>query len=140
MMQFFLLQNTLLVIFIIVGFWCSKRKNVYPIIVIAILLYTIIEGLRFGRGIDYNLYYDVYDQIENSSLETNHEVLFISLCKLLIFLGIPYQGFILLCSFILITCGISFLKKHSEVLLYSLPLFFLVSLLAENLIRWFLGF
>ena len=64
MMQFFLLQNTLLVIFIIVGFWCSKRKNVYPIIVIAILLYTIIEGLRFGRGIDYNLYYDVYDQIE----------------------------------------------------------------------------
>lgn len=40
MMQFFLLQNTLLVIFIIVGFWCSKRKNVYPIIVIAILLYT----------------------------------------------------------------------------------------------------
>lgn len=42
MMQFFLLQNTLLVIFIIVGFWCSKRKNVYPIIVIAILLYTII--------------------------------------------------------------------------------------------------
>lgn len=140
MMQFFLLQNTLLVIFIIVGFWCSKRKNVYPIIVIAILLYTIIEGLRFGRGIDYNLYYDVYDQIENSSLETNHEVLFISLCRLLIFLGIPYQGFILLCSFILITCGVSFLKKHSEVLLYSLPLFFSVSLLAENLIRWFLGF
>jgi hypothetical protein len=55
-------------------------------------------------------------------------------------LGIPYQGFILLCSFILITCGVSFLKKHSEVLLYSLPLFFSVSLLAENLIRWFLGF
>ena len=46
MMQFFLLQNTLLVIFIIVGFWCSKRKNVYPIIVIAILLYTIISVFK----------------------------------------------------------------------------------------------
>ena len=40
-------------------------KNVY--VLIFILTFTLIEGLRFGRGIDYNVYYysfqtkDVFD-------------------------------------------------------------------------------
>ena len=140
---YFFLHSFLFVVCIYYGWRISSQKNIsyWKLAWVPLVTFVLIEGLRFGRGIDYNLYFNVYDDISKGFTQgVNHEFLFIWICRVLSFLGLPYQGFILFCSGLLIFSGLSFLKNHRQTMMYSLPLFVYSTLLAENLIRWFLGF
>ena len=106
-----------------------------------VIIYTLIEGLRFGRGIDYNVYVYVYDDVVRyGEFSSTESFIFNALCLILAKLGMPYQSLIIICSFILAFCGFTFLRRYRECLVFSVPLFIMLSLSAENLFRWYAGF
>ena len=106
----------------------------------AILVYTLNEGLRFGRGVDYNLYGMAYERLEDTG-QSDWDISFQSVARVLIGLDIPWQGYVILMSFVFILAMLIMLKVYQEIIPYALPLFALFSAGAvENMVRWYLGF
>ena len=111
----------------------------------AIFIYTFNEGLRFGRGIDYNAYWKVFDRIAagetNDSLYVNMDIGFYNFCKFLSSIGGTWQECVLIMSFLFIVSSLLFLKLYRDTIQYALPLWVLFSYSqTENVMRWFLGF
>lgn len=141
MWMYFALQTLLLFIAFLSGYKLSKNPNNSFYFWLIVIAFTLIEGLRFGRGIDYNIYvHSWYNIVTYNAFSADETFLFNLYCRLLIFLGIPYQGLIISCSFILIYNGLSFLKKYHAVLWLSLPFFIVLCYSAENLFKWYTGF
>lgn len=106
----------------------------------AIMAFTLNEGLRFGRGIDYNAYWIDYDDYANSAI-SYQDVGFTYLEKILINFGLPWQSCVLLMSLVSIVSVLFFLKMYKEIFPYVLPIFILFfAFSAENLMRWNLAF
>lgn len=106
----------------------------------AIMAYTINEGLRFGRGIDYNSYWGMYEEV-SKGIEQNRDASFVFLVKLFVSLGIPYQGLVILESLMFIIGTLFLIRNFREILPLLLPLYTFLSYLSmENMIRWYLGF
>ena len=106
---------------------------------IGIIAYTFNEGLRFGRGIDYNAYWDAYNTYLNGA-EISSNIGFRLFENVLIYLGLPWQCCVILMSFFFILGAMLFLKDFKSVPL-SLPLFCLFSLgEVENMVRWYLAY
>ena len=102
-----------------------------------IIAYTLNEGLRFGRGIDYNLYWKAYEQFEVGTI-SDKEYSFYYLQKLLISAHMPFQVLVLFMSFMFILGVLMLLRNYSQSLPLALPLFLLFSLNdVENLVRWY---
>ncbi len=107
---------------------------------VLILAYVLNVGMRFGRGIDYNVYGREYELLEKG-YDVRWDFFFQQIAKVLIFFEIPYQGFIMLLSLIFILGTLSLMKSYKVVMPLALPLFVLFSNSAvENMIRWFLAF
>ncbi len=108
--------------------------------IVAVLSFTIIEGLRFGRGIDYNLYLADYINLEMGA-DLEQDIGFYLIVRLLISLGLSWQYCVIIMSFVFIFSVIFFLQSYKESIQYALPLFILFSFMgAENLMRWHLAF
>lgn len=140
-LEFFCIQLLLFLICTYCGYKYRKKghKNIYFWLIV--LGFTLIEGLRFGRGIDYNVYHNVFVLHQIGSYENGKAILFDSLCELLVILNLPYQSMILICSGILSFSIMSWLKHYPLVLMSSL-LWFCSSYLitTENLFRWYTAF
>ena len=111
----------------------------------AILIYALNEGLRFGRGIDYNAYWKVFDRIaageSNDSMYVNMDIGFFHFCKALSLIGFSWQGCVLIMSLIFIISSLQFLKSYRDSIRFALPLWVLFSFSqTENVMRWFVGF
>ena len=105
-----------------------------------ILAYTLNEGLRFGRGIDYNVYYDAYNNVISGDMSDNFEPVFVLFIKFFGFLGVEWQGFVLFMSFLFIF-SICLLGKHfRKQAKYVLPLIPMFAVFAENIMRQTMGF
>lgn len=115
-----------------------KITSIYGII--ALLVYTLNEGLRFGRGIDYNYYWRGYEDIAAGKyVETNIGMLLFEKC--LISLNFSWEDCVLVLSFMFILGTLFLMKCYKEVLPLALPLFvFFSNPAVENMIRWYLGF
>ncbi len=140
MLTFFLLRVLVVCITLICCFQYSKDTSKKVFLFAPILVISLNEGLRFGRGIDYNVYYFTYRDIISGFDVRANEPLFIALCKFNDFLGFPYQGLVYLMSLILIVSGVLYLRNHKSVILLALPLFMVFTFDAENLMRWFTAF
>ena len=106
----------------------------------AILAYTLNEGLRFGRGINYSNYWEMYHEV-SLGVPQDRDVFFVNLLKAMIFLDIPYQGLIFLESFMFMLGTLFLLRNFRHILPIALPLFTFFSYPAvENMIRWYFGF
>lgn len=135
---YFLLQSFLYISLSWYGYRIYKSDKFKKKYILLILItFSLIEGLRFGRGTDYNIYYSIY---YNATISDGIPIMFYFLCSLFRSLGLPYQVLIYACSLMLICSGTFFLCQHKRQLIFSLPLFVYYTLLAENLIRWYLGF
>lgn len=133
----------------IAGYYASNFK-VNPIFIspqkgsyfgpclLGISAFTLNEGLRFGRGIDYNHYFFVYKEI-GMGYEDDKEFLFQCLVKLFNLLGIEYRGFILFTSCLFIFSLIVFFRKYRNLTMFVLPIAPLFLLWTENLIRQSIG-
>lgn len=107
----------------------------------AIVVYTLNEGLRFGRGIDYNAYWKVYEKIANGRLTEDMDFGFVYFAKTLSSVGLPWQGCVLIMNFLFIVSSLCFLRNYNNCLKYALPLWVLFSYSqTENVMRWFTGF
>ena len=141
--NYIVLKLLLFAVFLIFGWILSKTKSnkTYWIIAfIPILTFGIVEGLRFGRMIDYNLYYFRYIDIGQGVIEEQYEPLFLLICYTLYNCGVPYYIFIFLqCSFLMFST-IMLMKNYREIVAYALPFIPFLFLMNENFIRWYLAF
>lgn len=132
-------------IFLILSlFWCgwgisyrnpqNKYFGLYA--VIATVVYSVIEGLRWDRGVDY---YNYYTELLGYQFKDDYEPLY----KLIIdtfsslfpywFSFIIYSAFFII-SFLLV------LKHYPKYAVWALPLLFIITeSAAENLVRQFIG-
>lgn len=112
-----------------------KILNFSPVIV----AYTLFAGLRWGRGVDYNIYYYVYQEI-GKGYDEGWEPIFYAIVKGFSFIGFPWQIMVLFMSFLLILSFSLYLKQFNKQLYVILPLLVLNLIDAENLQRWYLAF
>lgn len=116
-----------------------KRIGLFKAAALGIIIFTLNEGLRFGRGIDYNYYAQAFNQ-NLINHDSTWDPIFLLIANLLGYLGIPWQGYVILMSFTLIVSCALLLDNFREVGKWAFPLFAIFALPAENLMRWFFGF
>lgn len=124
------------------GYFLSRKKGKLKISDFSpvILVYTLYSGLRWGRGVDYNIYYWVYEDIKNGVGREDNEPLFELMVKISVWLGFSWQGFVIFMSFFLIFAWCFFLRDYKKYLVLALPFLCLNLSMAENVMRWCLGF
>lgn len=121
----------LLWIMYLVGRQVSKRKHYWRYCLLIILFFTLIEGVRYGRGVDYMHYVDVYKY----DLEDN-QILFTSLNRFLRSLGVSADYAFMVYAFPFIIGSLVMLKPLKKYACYMFPLF-LMSIISihESFIR-----
>lgn len=102
---------------------------------IGIAVFSINEGLRYGRGVDYNVYAEVFYS-KSLFKFTDWEPLFKAFLEPFIQTGMSWQWPVFIMSLSLIIGAICFLSFDRDSLPYSLPIFAIISKEAENLMRW----
>ena len=127
-------------------YWAGNKlqKNNVEILsvagIIAILVYTLNEGLRFGRGIDYNVYWQGYMDFARG-WDTHQNFGFVIIQRFFLFFNLPYQALVMFMSFMFILGTLLMMKNFRAVIVYTLPLWALFSKNAvENMVRWYLAF
>lgn len=109
--------------------------------VIAIIVYTLNEGLRFGRGVDYNNYWRGYEAMKAGYNDFDFEYGFQTLVNLFISTGLSWQCLVFFISFLQILAFLFLLIKFRSSLPVSLPAIVLISMLdTENMVKYYLAF
>ena len=131
-------------IFIIFGNKISKaksRKEYWSLSSVPIFTYAIIEGLRFGRYTDWNLYYFRYEQLGvNVASLDDYEPLFRYICHILYQCHIQYPGFIFLQCLFFIFCVFVLIENFKDDCKWIIPLIIVSVTGNENFIRWYLSY
>lgn len=105
-----------------------------------ILAFTLNEGLRFGRGLDYNLYAAGFYGNSSVDLWERYEPIYASVTVFLKDNDLSFQWIVVLTSFTLIVSLVCFVRNFREAAPWGLPAFaVLYQQEAENLMRWFFG-
>jgi len=105
---------------------------VFPVCIV----YTIVEGLRYGRAADYFSYHDTFIGLRY----IDYEPLFAVFVKLLNIIDAPFYLGFLICSFVLILCGGLLIKEIRFLGLFVLPLFYLDTISqSSNLVRMYVA-
>lgn len=135
----------LMTIMLLLLYWAGTqlRKN-YKIWsvpgIVALLAFTLNEGLRFGRGIDYNHYWDYYMDVARG-WELHENIGFLLIEKCFLFFGLPFQALVIFMSFMFIFSTLMLMKHYKGVVMYALPLWvFFSKEPVENMVRWFLAY
>lgn len=132
----------ILLLTLLVSGWCisyrSKNKKQYwQFSAPSIVLYSIIEGLRWRRGVDY-LHY--YQDLTGLVFRDYPEKIYSGWITIFKECELPYWVAFVLYSFLLITSVLYLLQKFPKAVVWVLPLFFIVTVrYSENLIRQYLS-
>lgn len=104
----------------------------------AILSWTLIEGLRYGRGPDYFHYSD--ELIGKWDLGVDREPMYQLFVNLYRSLGLHYCFAFMLYSWLLVTGFVLTVKQMKQYAWCLMPLFFLINMYnGENMIRQFIA-
>lgn len=142
--DFFLSFIILFISLIIYGRNVSENKRLNPLkgkiywkySLLPFLLYTLIEGLRYGRGRDYLWYKYQYENILSPVVD--QEFLFTQISRIFHFIEIPYWGLFMLYAFTWIFCSSVLFSKIPHIAKWGIPLFFLATVGGmESMIRQF---
>jgi hypothetical protein len=133
-------------VFLIYGYKLSVKRssgvyeNYWKVLsFFPILVYSLIEGLRYGRGVDYFVYKEIYD-LSASKINVTGQPVFDFLNYVMNFLGFNSPMSFIIYSLITIICVLIFLRDHREVAKYLLPLFLAATLpISETFVRQFLS-
>lgn len=119
----------------------NRDNNYYWFYALPIIIfYTLIQGLRYGRGVDYphyadELMYDIY-----KGYDLTREFLYDIFVIFVRNLKIPFYFAFMLYSGLLITGFMLVVKKFPKYAFWMVPLFYLITLDAsENFIRQFIA-
>ena len=134
-----LLKTVLLVVLFVCGYGISYRKhqNFLKYSICATSFYSLIEGLRWLRGVDYLHYYN--DIVTNFRFATEEpEFLYKFFCDIIYFSGLPGCIAFVIFSGLFITSFLCVLNSFRKYAVWALPLFYLITVDgAENHIRQF---
>lgn len=131
----------LLIVLYISGASLKKNYKLSSVAsLLSIFIFTFVEGLRFGRGVDYNYYGNRYlDVLQGHEFEKSFVYNYVY--ELLIFFDLPYEVLVILMSFTFILALLIFLKRYSEIVPLALPLFVFFSIYeTENMVRWYFAY
>lgn len=107
--------------------------------ILAICVFSLEEGLRWGRECDWLAYYDAYEMIADG-YDTGHELLFQLSWRLFSIIGFSYSFVMVFCSFLVIFSFCYFFKNYKSIIYLLLPLMIIwASPKAIQFIRWFVG-
>lgn len=112
------LNILLLWVMFYVGSLVAKNKPYWQCCSWIIIAFTLVEGVRYGRGVDYMHYIDVY----NYDME-EEQVLFTSFNRFLKSLGISAEFAFMVYAFPFITGAMLMLKPMRKYAKYIFPLF-----------------
>lgn len=138
---FWILRLIVLLAFFLSGYLISYRDrngiNYWKYSSICIIVYSLIEGLRWNRGVDYPHYY----QDLTGALFTDYdEIVYLAWIQFFKFIGLPYWVGFIFYSFLFVYGFCFLIKKFKKQAIWALPLFFIVTISSsENLIRQFLA-
>lgn len=104
---------------------------------IPILVYGIVVGLRFGRMVDWNLYYFRFLEIGKNYENSNYEILFKIFNYIFYSIGLPYWSFIFCESLLLMFALLFLFKNFKKELFFILPLCLDLIHNNELYIRWY---
>lgn len=143
---FVILRLILFVTFIICGKNASEKtiagqykRNYWKCSLPAIVVYTLVEGLRYGRGVDFPNYLLAYHNIELYNTE-RWGFAFKMLYKLMHLIDIPEPMIFCVFSLITIVVFLFFMQNFREFSTFLFPLFLLATIgLSENLIRQYIS-
>lgn len=125
------------------SFWVAKSKNdkvYWKRAIWLILIWSLIDGLRFARDQDYNSYYPRFVSMASGSNLDEYEYLFYLICRLFGLLSLPYWTFILAGSAILIISCLWIFKDYRKYLPFIVILMFWDLGQYDNLIRFYWAF
>lgn len=134
--------NTILMLVLIFsGYGITyKNKSKFNLYAgISLVFYSLIEGLRWMRGVDYFHYYqDLATGLKGSFVTENPEILYEWFCKAFHGLEIPVPVAFIFYSFLLLLSFLLVLRHFRNTAVYALPLFYVMTVSAtENHIRQF---
>ena len=147
MIVYFILRFLLVLSLVVSGYNIQKKglsgKFKYPYWIAAslcLIVYTLVEGLRYGRAADYFSYKEHFEN-PLSFKDIDIEILFLFFCRSVQVLSVPYFISFTFFSFLLFYSFLKLLKQHREVALWAVPLFFLATIgQSENLLRHYAAF
>lgn len=117
----------------------TSNSNFWRLAIIPIIYFVIIEGCRYGRGVDYLAYKYRFDHI---SPENESQKLFLLLMQTLKSIGFNYVGAFMTYALIFISCNLLFIrntfKKDEAKWMYILMLFSML-MKSESLIRQYIA-
>ncbi len=137
---YWVINLSLLAVILYCGYNISHIKNsqhfrLFSLIIIA--FYTIIEGLRWNRGVDYYEYYLIVTGVKEASASEFIYALLLNIWKTLC---LPYWSFFMFCSGLYIASFLSIIRHYSYLAIWALPIwFFLTQAAAENIIRQYMA-
>ena len=138
-----ILKTVLLLVLLYCGYGISykKQQNFLKYSICATLFYSLIEGLRWLRGVDYLHYYnDIATNFKEGMTTADPEFLYKIFCSWFHSTGMPVCIAFVFYSCLLIVSFLCVLKHFKEISVWALPLFYLITINgAENHIRQFLA-
>lgn len=115
----------------------TSSRDFWHKALIPILMYGIVVGLRFGRSVDWNLYYFRFLEIGKNFDKSNYEILFKIFNYIFYSIGLPYWSFIF-CESLLLMFTLLFLFQYfKKELFFILPLCLDLIHNNELYIRWY---
>lgn len=144
-LDYFILMFILFSSFYVFGVIVEKKKlwnnsvQYWKYAIIPILLFVCIEGLRYGRGVDYLWYQDQFYSIKHPLEE--QEFLFMFLYETFYDLHLEFHHVVCVFTFLWILSIVSFIQSYAEIARYGIVFYLIASLiLYETAIRQCLGF
>lgn len=126
-----------------VSFWVARSKTdkgYWKRALLLILIWAVVDGLRFGRDQDYNSYYPRFVMMASGRNPEGYEMVFYVLCRLFGVFGLPYWTFIFTSSTLLITSCLCLFKDFRAYLPFIVLLMFWDLGQYDNLIRYYWAF
>ena len=115
----------------------NDGKSYWKYSSIGIIVYSLVEGLRWNRGVDYPHY---YQDITGKLFTDYSEYVYVWWTELFKFTGLPYWVAFIFYSFLLIHGFYCLMRNFRKQAIWALPLFFIITVgSSENLIRQFLA-
>lgn len=141
---YWILRIILLCILLFCGYGIGhypKHSNVF--IYIAALFYSLIQGLRWQRGVDYVHYYNdlvsLFGRYGGSigyEITPDPEPLYKFWVYIFFYSDLPYYFAFIIYSLLLIVPILMIAKKYNKIAIYLLPIFYLITCTSsENLVR-----
>lgn len=135
----YLLMFFIFYIFCKKSIYCNSNSSFWKLAIIPITYFIIVEGCRYGRGVDYFAYKYRFEHIFS---ENENQKLFLWLMQTLKSFGFNYVGAFMTYALIFISCNLLFIRntfKNDDAKWIYIIMLLSMLIKSENLIRQYIA-